>query len=164
MSFFTSSMITLSMILALMNMSLLLVRAESASGCCAAFYGASSCVGQTCDCASCAALGDSYSCRDSIGATVQNGVMSLNVATDGSKDCVSYTIDEAGCPSDKTWIAASAYSGMGCPQCIEDINGGSCGSSSSTTTTTTTSGASSFLVSMTITPTVAYLLLSLALV
>jgi hypothetical protein len=84
--------------------------------------------------------------------------MSLNVATDGSKDCVSYTIDEAGCPSDKTWIAASAYSDMGCPQCIEDINGGSCGSSSSTTTTTTTSGASSFLVSMTITPTVVYLL------
>ena len=65
---------------------LLCVRSDSASGCCAYWYGATN------DCSLCTSSGI---CRDSIG----NSISGAYTSTGGSTDCISFTVSEADCVS-----------------------------------------------------------------
>ena len=85
------------------------VKSDSASGCCVNWYGA------TKDCSLCTPPGI---CRASIG----NSISGPYTSTDGSTDCISFTISEADCVSyGRIFMKPSDNSGFGCPANISDV-------------------------------------------
>ena len=93
---------------------LLFVSSDSASGCCAYWYGATN------DCSLCTSSGI---CRDSIG----NSISGPYTSTDGSTDCISYTVSEADCETNGgTFLQPSDNNGFGCPANTSDFTMASC--------------------------------------
>ena len=89
---------------------LLFVSSDSASGCCAYWYGATN------DCSLCTS--SQYSCRASIG----NSISGAYTSTGGSTDCISFTVSEADCVSNGLiFMKPSDNSGFGCPANISDV-------------------------------------------
>ena len=88
------------------------VKSDSASGCCVNWYGATN------DCSLCTS--SQYSCRASIG----NSISGAYTSTDGSTDCISFTVSEADCVT--VFVKPSDNSGFGCPANTSDFTMASC--------------------------------------
>jgi len=82
------------------------VKSDSASGCCASWYGqddkpCSDCTGTFFD-------ENNFTCRNSIQAGL--------VESTSGKDCISFTVSESECSATRLhYISASSNNGMGCP-------------------------------------------------
>ena len=92
----------------------LFVSSDSASGCCVNWYGDDS------DCSLCTSPGI---CR----ASIQNSISGAYTSTDGSTDCISFTVSEADCISyGRLFLKPSDNNGFGCPANTSDFTMASC--------------------------------------
>ena len=92
----------------------LFVSSDSASGCCVNWYGDDS------DCSLCTPPGI---CR----ASIQNSISGAYTSTDGSTDCISFTVSEADCISyGRLFLKPSDNNGFGCPANTSDFTMASC--------------------------------------
>ena len=92
------------------------VKSDSASGCCASWYGmdAKPCT----DCTNTFNDANNFICRNSI----QPGL----VESTSGKDCISFTVSESECSAvGLTYISASSNNGMGCPANTSDTTSAS---------------------------------------
>ena len=92
----------------------LFVSSDSASGCCVNWYGDDS------NCSLCTSPGI---CR----ASIQNSISGAYTSTDGSTDCISFTVSEADCISyGRLFLKPSDNNGFGCPANTSDFTMASC--------------------------------------
>ena len=97
------------------------VKSDSASGCCASWYGmdAKPCT----DCTNTFNDANNFICRNSISLFGPFLVQSPSEST-SETDCLSYTVSESDCSgTGLIYISASSNGGMGCPANTSDTNG-----------------------------------------